>query len=802
MTKRADSRGRDRGGARPEAGRRRSVIVVAAAAGGLVLAGLLAVKLVSDRSPLRIVAREWGRLDVEKPNVIVITLDTTRADHLAAYGYGGVQTPVLDRLAERGTLFEECASVTPLTLPSHATIFTGVYPTFHGVRVNGNTAVGEVQTTLAEVLSGRGYACGAFIAAFVLDGRWGLKQGFEHYDDRFDLKKFKRLDLGLVQRPGDQVVDAALAWLENRKGGPFFAWIHLYDPHAPYDPPEPFRSRYGGRGLVGLYDGEIAFMDQQLGRVMDWLERSGLDRSTVLVLVGDHGEGLGSHGESGHGYFIYDYAAHVPLVVVAPFGRGRGVRVPSQVSTVDVFPTVLDLVRVPVPANQQGRSLVPLIFGRTDEEETAAYAESFAPNIQYGWAPLQALRTTRYKLIAAPRLELYDLERDPEEAVNLIDREPAVARGLKARLDRLVEETGRGAPQPQAADLDTETVSRLAALGYLGAPVAAKRSGGAAALADPKDKLGVFESVQRAGEMIQREEYGPASDILEATLEQDPEVSQALLLLATCRSELGRKDEAKAALDIVLSRDPENIQALISLANILLEEGRTEDVVALCKRTLAVDDRSVQAYMLLGEVYLAEERSGEALPYLEKAYEIQPKLTQNVLNLAACLIGLKRYDRAEPLLASVIADNPKFPFAQFNLGLLFEEQGRWEEARKAYTEEVAVYPDEYRARFNLGKVLLRLGDRPGYLAEMREVIAIAPRRPEGHLFLARGLLAEPETPLREVRDLIDQGLALAKTDDLKALGYFLLADVYTRMGRHDLVREALDQAKAHRPKQE
>jgi arylsulfatase A-like enzyme/predicted Zn-dependent protease len=767
---------------------------------GLALAGLLAVKLVTDRDPLRRIAREWSRLEVDKPNVVVITLDTTRADHLAAYGYGDVETPALDGLARRGALFEECASVVPLTLPSHSTIFTGKYPTYHGVRVNGNTALGEVQTTLAEVLAGRGYACGAFIGAFVLDGRWGLKQGFERYDDAFDLKKYKTLDLGMVQRPGDQVVDAALGWLEDRKNKPFFAWIHLYDPHTPYAPPEPYLSSYGRRGLVGLYDGEIAFMDAQVGRVARWLEESGLDRSTVVVLVGDHGEGLGSHGESSHGYFIYDYAAHVPLIVVTPFRAGRGARIPSQVSTVDVFATVLDLVKIPVPADQQGRSLVPLVMGRADGEDVPAYAESFAPNIQFGWAPLQGLRTTRYKFISAPRLELYDLERDPREAVNILDREPAAARDLKARLDRLVEETGRGAPQPQAADLDKETVSRLAALGYVGAPVASKKAG--AFLADPKDKLGVFESVQRAGEMIQREDYGPAAEVLEATLKEDPEISQALLLLATCRSELGRKEEAKVALDAVLSRDPENIQALISLANILLEEGRTDDVVAICKRTLAVDDRSVQAYMLLGEVYMAADRREDALPSLEKAYEIQPKLTQNGLNLAACLVGLKRYDRAEPLLVSIIRDNPKFPFAQFNLGLLYEEQGRWEDARKAYADEIVVYPSEFKARFNLGKVLLRLGDREGYLAQMKEVVAIAPKQAEGHLFLARGLLAEPGTPLEEIRRLVDKGLELARTDELKALGYFLLADVYNRMGRPDKVRAALEKANAHKPKQE
>ncbi|MHB8055534.1 MAG: sulfatase-like hydrolase/transferase [Candidatus Aminicenantales bacterium] len=770
---------------------------------GLIAAAFLAflaVRLLTGRGPLQKVARDWAGLNVDKPNVVILTLDTTRADHLGPYGYGGVQTPVLDELARRGTLFEECSSVVPLTLPSHSTIFTGVFPTYHGVRVNGNAALSDEQMTLAEVMTGRGYATGAFIGAFVLDGRWGLKQGFEHYDDQFDLKKYKQLDLGMVQRPGNIVMDAALSWLETRKDKPFLAWIHLYDPHTPYQPPEPYFSQYQKGGPAGLYDGEIAFMDEQIGRLTAWLDQNGLDRRTVVLLVGDHGEGLGSHGESSHGYFIYDYALHVPLIVVTPFKEGRGVRVSSQVSTADIFATILDLAKIPVPAQNQGRSLVPLIFGQGAEEEEFAYGESMSPNLQFGWAPLQGLKTARYRFISAPRLELYDLERDANEADNIAERNPAVVRDFKTRLDRFLEETSRGAPKLQAANFDKETVARLAALGYVGAPVSSKKSRNQA-LADPKDKLPVFESVQRAGEMVMNEEYQSAVALLESVLKEDPETVQALILLSTSLSELGRKTEAKAALDLVLKNDPESIQALISLANILLEEGRNEDVVALCQRTLALDDKNVQAYMLLGEVYLTEQKQAEALPFLEKAVEIQPKLTRNNVNLAVGLIGLKQYERAEAILENVIQDTPKYPFAQFNLGLLFEEQGRWEEARKAYAGELAVFPREFQARFNLGKILLKLGDTQGYLGEMREVMTIAPRRAEGYLFLARGLLNEPGS-IEEAATLVEKGISLAATRELKALGYFLLADICDRKGQPEKMRAALEKANSFKSKEE
>jgi arylsulfatase A-like enzyme/tetratricopeptide (TPR) repeat protein len=764
----------------------------------VIIAGVFTFKLLTVTNPLQKVARGWNKLGLDKPNVVIVTLDTTRADHLGPYGYGGVRTPVLDDLARRGTLFEECAAVVPLTLPSHSTIFTGVFPTFHGVRVNGNAALSDEQTTLAEVMTGRGYACGAFIGAFVLDGRWGLKQGFEHYDDQFDLNKYKHLDLGMVQRPANQVMDAALSWLEAREDKPFLAWIHLYDPHTPYEPPEPYFSQYRKGGPAGLYDGEIAFMDEQIGRLVAWLDQNGLDRSTVLLLVGDHGEGLGSHGESSHGYFIYDYALHVPLIVVTPFAEARGVRVSTQVSTADVFATILDLAKIPVPAWNQGRSLVPSMFGKKNGGEEYAYGESMSPNLQFGWAPLQGLKTARYKFINAPRLELYDLEQDSNESDNIAERNPALVRDFKIRLDRFLEETGRGAPKLQAANFDKETVARLAALGYVAAPVSSKKSRNQA-MADPKDKLAVFESVQRAGEMVMSGKYEPAVAILESVLKEDPETVQALILLSTSLSELGRKAEAKEALDLVLKNDPESIQALISLANILLEEGRTEDVVALCKRTLALDERSVQAYMLLGEVYLSEKKQAEALPFLEKAVEIQPKLTRNNVNLAAGLIGLKHYERAESILIDVVRDNPKYPFAQFNLGLCFEEQGRWEEARKAYSDEVAVFPREFQARFNLGKVLYRLGEKEAYLKEMREVVAIAPRRAEGYLFLARGLLNEPGV-IEDAAALVEKGLSLAETGDLKAFGYFLLADICNRKGQPEKMRAALEKANSFKSK--
>jgi arylsulfatase A-like enzyme/Tfp pilus assembly protein PilF len=743
-----------------------------------------------------VVRRSWAARGVEKPNVVLVTLDTTRADHLGAYGYAPARTPNLDALARGGVLFTQAASVAPLTQPAHSSILTGMYPTHHGVRVNGNTALSPELKTLAEALAEKGYETAAFIAAFVLDGRWGLNQGFKVYDDRFDLEKHKHLDLGSVQRPANEVMDSALAWLETPRERPFFAWIHLYDPHTPYEPPEPFLSEYAPRGLAGLYDGEIAFADQQLGRLVAWLQARGLDSKTIVIVMGDHGEGLGSHGEGTHGYFVYDYTQRVPFLVSTPIAELRGVRVDSQTSAVDLFPTVLALSGIDLTTEVHGRSLLAAMFDPRAESTAVAYGESMTPNLQFGWSSLHFLRSPRYKLIKAPRPELYDLSTDPGEQTNVFAQRPEVARDLMDKLDRLMERTSRGAPAPESANLDKETLERLSALGYVGAPVAARTSDTTRPLADPKDKLAVFSAVQQAGDLIVKDDYRAAAEALESALRHEPRMPQALLMLGTSYAELGRTKEARAQFDLVLKDDPRSVQALVGMANLLVEEGRIDDVIALCKRTLALDERNAQAHTLLGEMYAGQKRPREALPHFEKAVEIQPKLTRNRLNLASSLTEVKEYGRAEGLLDGIVREHPRFPLAHFTRGVLLEEQGRLEEARSAYAAEVAAHPEHFKARFNLGKLLFRMGDRAGSLAQMREVVRIAPQQPEGHLFLARGLLDEP-APVEDVQALVERGLSLARAPDLQALGWLLMADVYNRKQQPEKMNEALRKAERY-----
>jgi len=762
---------------------------------GIVVAIVLAIaSLGCQKAPAPPAGQVPRDLTLPNANVLLITLDTTRADRIGAYGHGAAETPRLDALASEGVLFEQAITPTAFTLPSHSSIMTGLYPPFHGVRLNGGSALADVHTTLAERLAASGYRCGAVMGAFVLDQRWGLSQGFDAFDDEFEMAPEQMLDLAGVQRPADRVMDIALEWLDQPDERPFFAWLHLYDPHIPYEPPEPYHSRFGDRGMSGLYDAEIAFTDSQVGRLLDWIGEKGLAGNTIVVVVGDHGESLGDHGENEHGYYVYDATVRVPLIVRAPGADLEGVRVAAQVRTIDVLPTILDLVDVEAPQPLHGESLVPLMLEPGGDGPGYAYSESMSVHLQYGWSALYSVRTTEHKFIDAPRAELYALGEDPAENRNLIRDFPDVTEELRSVLERLRLEIESGAPEIQEADLDDETLSMLAALGYVGGATAAPEGEN---LADPKDTIHLFESVGRASGLILGEDYEEAARMLEVVLAEDPEIPLAKHVLATCYRNLGRTAEAKVLLDDYLRDHPDSTTALITMAEILTEEGAFEEVAALAKRVLAVDDRNAEAFALMAGAAMDASDHRAALPLLERAVEIQPKLTRNRLNLAVANVGLGQYAGAETMLDEIIAEKPKFPIAHFHLGLLYEEQGRLGEAMAAYAKEVELYPNSVMARFNLGNLYFRLGDLEAAEREMRILIDEASDKPKPYLFLARVLLKQ-ERELADVERLARAGLDRAEADDLKVLGYYLLADVYSRQGRQAKLEQVLERAQFYR----
>jgi len=438
-----------------------------------------------------------SRLDqAEDLNYILITVDTLRADRIGCYGFSGISTPTMDMFARRGVKFEKCISTATLTLPSHASLMTGTYPTFHGVRDNGGFLVPQEMTTLAEMMKQNGYKTSAYVAAYVLDSKWGLDQGFDHYFDSFDLSKYKTVSLGNVQRPGNEVIDEVLPWLAEHKQEKFFTWIHLYDPHTPYEPPEPYMEKYPNHPYIG----EIAYTDSQLARLWQFLEENDLVENTVLVFASDHGESLGEHQEQSHGFFIYQEGVHVPLIFVTPFEKLHGISRARPVSLVDVMPTILDLAGIQAPSQVQGKSLQPLFSKDSKGVESIAYSETFYPRFHYGWSELKSLQDERYKLILAPELELYDLQNDPDEERNMIDSQVVVARRMVAQIESFIDESSRGAYELDYSHMDEESREKLAALGYIGS-FADSTSVSWRQLSDPKDKINIFNKLGHAREL-------------------------------------------------------------------------------------------------------------------------------------------------------------------------------------------------------------------------------------------------------------------------------------------------------------
>lgn len=446
----------------------------------LVLVGLLAISVAGSSCRSR---------SAPGPplNLLVITLDTTRADALGAYG-GKAITPSLDYLASDGVVFEQASTVAPLTLPAHSSLFTGVFPPSHGVRGNGQNALGPDAITLAERLKARGFRTGAFVSSFVLDHQWGLSQGFDVYHD-VALGPEGRIDRDSIRRPADSVVDDALDWMKQLGSERFFGWLHFYDAHAPARPPAEFAPI----GANDTYLGAISFVDFQLSRVITYLADHQLLDRTIIVVIGDHGESLGEHGEPTHGLFVYEAAIHVPFIIRAPLANVQR-RVPEPVRIVDVMPTVLDLLGEAAAPGVDGQTLVPLMTGASRESKFEVYSESRYGFDQFGWSPLSALREGRFKVILAPRPELYDLETDPNESVNLYEQRADLAGAMAKRLRVLAQPTHASGA---VTEVDSATRARLAALGYVAASAPADQP---ATLADPKDQIDLYKQFTRSSQ--------------------------------------------------------------------------------------------------------------------------------------------------------------------------------------------------------------------------------------------------------------------------------------------------------------
>jgi len=751
--------------------------------GGLILAMLAVV----SATWIVLWRPRWTRgLLPERPprNVLVISLDTLRADHVGCYGYTPAATPRLDGLARSGWRFTQATTVVPLTLPAHSSLMTGTFPAWHGVRDNGGFYLGDDQVTLAEVLRPRGFRTGGFIGAFVLDRRWGIAQGFDRFFDEFDLEKFGgAASLDAIQRPAGEVVDQAVAWLEADRAKPFFAWVHLYDPHTPYAAPEPFRSRFPA-SLAGAYDAEIAFTDFQVGRLLDALDAQGRLAETLVVVLGDHGEMLGEHGEPTHGFFIYDAVTRIPLIMSGPGVRGREIR--DQVRIVDVMPTLLDLLGVPAPQGVQGTSLKPLARG--ERLGLLAHSESWYPRYHYGWSELLSYQDGRFKYIRAPRPELYDLEADPREAHDLAAQDPQRVAAFERALAGHLAKTQNAAAAKGPSAVDAETEERLAALGYVGGGVSARhledRPRG-----DPKDKIELYRLLKQAGSSSEEGRVDEAIAKVREALAQDPEIVEAYMLLGNFLKKAHRPGEGIDAYRQALARDPEHQGALFSLAVAYKEEGRIEEARLGFERARQLDPKNGKVLWQLADVLQRQGQPEKAEAVIKDALARRVDEHRFLLKLGEGYVESRRFDEAERVLLQALEKKPGLDTARFNLGLVYEEKGEIQKAIAAYEGELQQNAKAYRAAFNLAKLLQRAGRGREAADRFRQAVDAQPDFATGQLYLAKALLDVGD--LAGAETWARKGLEAKPEARYAPLGHFVLADVYNRQGRTaDAAREA------------
>src|SRR6267378_276315 len=630
-----------------------------------------------------------------RPNVILITIDTLRADHVGCYGAKDVKTPTLDGLARDGVVFERAISQVPLTWPSHAVILTGTYPFQNGVQDFTGQPLAPQFRSVAQAFKQAGYATGAIVSAFVLDRSWGLGRGFDFYDDAFSAETFQKKEIGLVDRRAEESVGHAITWLKKTSPTPFFLWLHLYDPHNPYDPPEPYSTEYKGH----LYDGEIAYADHELGKLIAWLKQSKLYDSSVIVATSDHGESLGEHGEDEHGFFVYNAAVHVPLIVKPPAGSG----IPAQrrrepVETTAVAASLLQLANVKDAIEKQLQAKG--LFGKNTGSEDAAYSETFYPFSSFGWSPLHALESDRFHFIDAPQPELYDLENDPAETKNIAASQPATAAVLKEKLQQRIAHNPFSRNDTGAGNLSPDAQEKLRALGYFGFRAAVSPEALKQGLADPKDKLWEFNSILKAQDAFQRKEDDQAEALLTEVQQKDPQIYVIPFMLG--ESALRRQNWERAAdqLRRCLELNPNFDNAMTGLARALAKLGRVDEAKSWLNKALQSNPQNYRAWYQEGLLDAASNPAAAQSAY-EKTVAIQPNFSVGQRELGMLLFQQKNYAAAAPHLEKTIALGLEDARLHNFLGICYNRTNRTLKAVREFQRAIELDPKLAEAHLNL-----------------------------------------------------------------------------------------------------
>jgi len=659
-----------------------------------------------------------------KAPVVLISVDTLRSDHLPFYGYGGVETPALSALRKDSILFEKAYSHAPLTVPSHASMLTGRVPADHGIHDNLGYHLRKDIPTLAEALKKEGYATGGAVSCFVLKAVSGISRGFDFYDDNVDPAE-GRAALGQVQRLGDETEKQLAAWLQRVPSDkPVFAFLHLYEPHTPYEPPEPFKSRYKDQP----YDGEIATADAIVGRFLSLLKEKGLYDSALIVFLSDHGEGLGEHGEAEHGMFLYREALQVPLLVKLPGGRRAGTSVTSPVALTDVFTTVGQGVALPGFEPPAGTVSLLDLAAAAQAPARRILSETFFPRIHFGWSELASLLEGRWHYIEAPKPEIYDIETDPAEKNNRIAEKPDALRALRADL------LNRRPSYETPADVDLEARKKLTSLGYLSAgPPSA-----AGTLDDPKDRIATFEQLRRGlGEFTVGNAW-KAHEVFSKLLAENPRMLDVWEMESKVLLQLGRSEEALAALKKTVDLVPEAARApyVTEVANLCLQLGKWEEGMKHAEALRALGDpvaEDIAARAALGKGDLAAAETA-ARAGLERGTGKARVRACLVLGRAAVVRGDLETARSFADKAQELSAGDKLPQSGLHMlrGDVLAREGRAAEAEREFLEELRLYPDRTDARVSLSALYASVNRRTD---ARRVVIDLVSRQPTPEAFL-------------------------------------------------------------------
>ena len=651
-----------------------------------------------------VLRRERAGLSTADGPIIIFSIDTLRADRLPAYGYTKIRTPHIDALAADGVLFENAYAHSPQTLPSHTSLLSGRLPFEHGVRDNIGFTVKQGQQFLQHALKERGFATAGFVSAYVLRKQTGINQGFDVYDDELPAAAPDR-PLGQVQRAGNDTVAAATRWIDQQRESRFFLFVHIYEPHRPYTPPPEFAAE-------SPYDGEVQHADAVFGQLVAHLKAKKLYDAATIVLLSDHGEGLGDHGEDEHGIFLYRETIQVPLIIKLPNAAHRGRRVSAAVQHIDIPPTVRDFIGGSAAAKAaglrtEGRSLRAVIEGTGALANTNIYAESLSPRYHFGWSELYALSDDRYRFVRAPRDELYDVQQDPRERTSIAGDRPQVRSAMRGALDAMIANASLAAPSAVSA----EDRQKLAALGYVGTQSGASLSLPGDRLPDPKDKVGVLQKYKRATDLAGERRFVEATAAYREILQDDPEMTDVWLQLAEIYGRRGMPGEAVSAFKEVVKRDPKNPAGLTGAAAGLLRLGKIDEAKAHAE--LATDVAPATAHELLARIAVERGEADAARRHAQLASDADPSLPIRPFVEGLLLHKGGQFAAAVPQFQQaaqqMTARTVQMTDVHYYLGDAFGRLERYADAEREFQTELRVFPGHVRARAGLAMLYRATG---------------------------------------------------------------------------------------------